>query len=118
MIYIASPYSNSDPAVEEDRFFQVCAHVAWWTHNGNKVFSPVAMTHIPHTIYPVDWNKWLRLDIDMLRFAGALWVLKLPGWEQSEGVKREMDFAFKAGIATFTKEPEVVYQNGTVEVLR
>lgn len=45
MIYLASPYSHPDPAVEELRFEAACEAACKLMQQGHHVFSPIAHTH-------------------------------------------------------------------------
>ena len=45
LIYLASPYSDPDPWVKENRFLAVCTKAAKMMSEGAYVFSPIAHTH-------------------------------------------------------------------------
>jgi hypothetical protein len=90
-IYIASPYSHPDPEVREWRFRSVCWYAGECLARGEDVFSPIAHTHpiAENHDLPAGWDFWKKIDTTMLRMARELRVLKLPGWEESVGVKEE-----------------------------
>ena len=92
MIYLASPYSDPDPKVQQLRFEQVCRVAAALMNGGTVVFSPIAHSH-PIALaggLPGDFTYWEEFDRAMLSVCKCLIVLKLPGWEQSKGIKAEM----------------------------
>jgi hypothetical protein len=99
LIYLASPYSHSDPAVQEARFLAVCAHVADMMRQGEHVYSPVCHTH-PVTRFglPGDWEYWAEYDKVMLSRCDELAVLCLDGWRESVGVRAEIAIAKEAGM--------------------
>lgn len=92
MIYLASPYSDPNPAVEQARFEAVCGAAATLMGKGYRIFSPIAHTH-PIAMageLPRGWDWWKRYDEEMLAAFDELWVLMLPGWDKSKGVKGEV----------------------------
>ena len=96
MIYVASPYSSELAAIREKRYQEVRR----WTFNRIAVkqeclFSPIVYMHEHASSYnlPTDAAFWWRFNQQLLLVARHLYVLKLPGWEQSLGVKQEVEFA-------------------------
>lgn len=94
LIYLASPYSHPDPAVQEQRFNAVCWAAARLMRDGHLIFSPIAHTHPIAQAggLPGDWEFWRKYDHAMLDVSAELWVLRLDGWEQSQGVKAEIEY--------------------------
>ena len=92
MIYLASPYSDPDPAVREQRFQAVCRVAAEMLAAGMLVFSPI--THsVPiaeHGGAPDTWEFWRAVDLEILARCDELLVVKLPGWRKSRGVQAEI----------------------------
>jgi len=95
LIYLASPYGHPDPAVREERFRAVCVVAARLMREGLYVFSPIAHTHpiAEAGDLPKGWDFWKGYDRVMLSACSELWVLCLPGWEESEGVAAEIQIA-------------------------
>lgn len=98
MVYLASPYSDPDPAVREQRFEWNCRAAAGLIRQGRIVYAPIVHGH-PLTRYglPGDWNFWKAADIGFLMAADELVVLRLPGWDESRGVGEEIALAEYAG---------------------
>lgn len=57
---------------------------------------------------PGTWETWKSHDIGMLRIAGQMWVLTLPDWDKSEGIKAEINIAASIGIPVIALEPHAV----------
>ena len=97
VIYLASPYTHEDRAVEIKRFEQVCKVAGRLMIDGNTVFCPIAMGHPiqehsdPSLPRVLDW--WMEHDFALLEKCDILAVLMLTGWKESPGVAAEMDFA-------------------------
>lgn len=99
MIYLASPYTNSDPNVVEYRVKTVCEVSAKLMCAGHIIFSPIAHTH-PIAIagdLPTNWEFWEKFDRDFIKFSDELWVAKMEGWEKSKGVTAEIKIALELG---------------------
>jgi len=98
MIYLAAPYSATDPAVEQQRYDAVCRAAAALMRRGMEIFSPISHSHgIARYGLPTDWAFWQRYDRAFLAWCDELWVLKLSGWESSVGVRAEMAIAKEMG---------------------
>ncbi len=95
MIYLASPYTHPDPEIREARFQAVCRAAAHLMSGGLLIFSPIAHTH-PIVLagdLPKGWDYWEKFDREMIEACEELWILMLPGWEDSAGVQMEMRIA-------------------------
>jgi hypothetical protein len=98
MIYLASPYSNPEPAVREERFQAACAATAALVRAGHQVYSPIVHGH-PLTQHHVagDWRFWERHAYWHLERCDEIFVLMLDGWETSQGVQAEIEIAENLG---------------------
>ncbi len=80
MIYLASPFTDDSPSVEEERFHAVCACAAEMMRAGMHIFSPIAHAYpISRHGLPGDWAYWEAYDRSMLARCDELIVLRLPG---------------------------------------
>ena len=106
MIYLASPYSHPDPLVREDRFNAACQATAQLVLGGRSVFSPIVHGHplVRHGL-PTEWTFWQRFDIEYIRCCDEVLVLRIDGWEESEGVRAEIELAAALGKRASYKEP-------------
>lgn len=95
MIYFASPYSSKDPEIRILRYEQTCLKVAELTASGMIVISPVVYGHTLETWHtmPLDWEFWENFCTSFLRKCDEIWVYMLPGWEESEGIAKEIELA-------------------------
>ncbi len=106
MFYLASPYSHPDPAVREFRFREVCRTAAALLRSGIDVFSPVAHSHpIARFGVPTTWEFWQRVDHEYLQSCEGLVVLRLAGWEESVGVRAELELARRWGMPVIEIDP-------------
>lgn len=100
-IYLASPYSSTNPNQRKERFDKVCSVAAQLMLEGHNVFCPIAHSHpigeVMDTMldagYSTNGDFWKKQDVPILRHASALFVVTLDGWEESKGVKWEMELA-------------------------
>lgn len=98
MIFISSPYSSIDPEIVLDRYEKVCLFCAKMLREGYFVLSPIAHGHAIASFdsnLPVDWAFWNNYCTTMIERSDEVWVLMLDGWEQSTGVKGEIEIATK-----------------------
>jgi hypothetical protein len=65
---------------------------------GYNVFSPITHSHIiaeKGNLEALDHEFWLALDRWYVDRCDQIWVYNQPGWMESTGVNREMDWAWK-----------------------
>jgi hypothetical protein len=89
--YLATPYSKYEDGLEA-AFIAACRIAGWLISNGIPCHSPIAETHavaIHSGLDPRDHGIWLKADEPLMDAAFGLIVAKLPGWEDSYGVKVE-----------------------------
>jgi len=110
LIYLAGPYSHDLEEVREERFHLLTKAAAVLMSNGLHCFSLITHCHPMHRFHgmPQGWDFWEKYDRKMLAQCDEIWVLTLPGWKGSTGVKAEIEIAKELGI-------EVRYWDGTVE---
>ena len=100
MKYLASPYSDPDPAVRLQRFEAVCKVAAVLMGYGVYVFSPIAHTHSIAMAgeLPLGWDFWERYDREMIAACDEVLVLCLEGYNKSRGVQAEIAIAEELDI--------------------
>ena len=105
--YLASPYSRY-PGGPEEAFREVCKAAAWFTRIGLPVFCPIAMTH-PIAVHggmdPMDCEAWLKVDRPFMDAACGLIVCRMEGWQESVGVRHEIDVFLAAGKPVLYYDP-------------
>lgn len=93
-IYLACPYNHSSSEVRAGRYTLVTKVAANLISRGHTVFSPITHSHpIAEHGLPGGWDYWQTFDRIILSVCGKLWVLKLDGWDRSEGVREEIKTA-------------------------
>lgn len=109
MIYVASPYSDPNPARMEERYAVTRAHVAKLANLGFFAYSPIVYFHPLATLYtmPKDAEFWWPFNQEMLVKSESLTVLCLPGWDKSVGVAREIEWwkSYGEGEVHYTPDP-------------
>lgn len=96
-IYLACPYTDSDPDKMEERFKSVNIMAGYLMQQGYLVFSPISHTH-PIAVsckLPRGFDFWEAYDRTFIDWCDEVWVHRISGWENSKGVTREIDYATK-----------------------
>jgi hypothetical protein len=103
LIYLASPYSQGNASANKRtrRYKAACKKAAELMQAGHNVFAPIAHSH-PIEIYGLDTIEghdfWLKQDFAVLEKCTKLVVYKMPGWNKSVGIGKEIEFAEAHGI--------------------
>ena len=98
MIYLASPYSHPDSQVRQARFDAACRATADLFHSGRAVFSPIVHGHpLVRFGLPTDWAFWRRFDTEHIRRCDEVLVLRIDAWDESVGVRAEVELAAAMG---------------------
>jgi|LakMenEpi03Aug12_release.lakeMendotaPanAssembly.Ray.scaffolds.fasta_scaffold1268224_2 hypothetical protein len=110
IIYLASPYSHPDDSVREENYNKIAKLAAKMVSEGHVVMSPIAYGHnlLPLCKMPSDWLFWKNFCLTFLDKCEEIIVYKMEGWENSTGVKEEIEFAKSKGIKITYKEEENV----------
>lgn len=114
--YLASPYNHPDPAVREQRYRGACHMTALLMRSGRVVFSPIAHSHNVELIgigERMSGEFWMCQDIPILRHASEMIVLMMDGWQQSEGIKQELEIAEALNIPVSYMEPVDIREEAT-----
>lgn len=100
MIYLASPYSHPDPVVVKTRVLLTMQCCAALLRSGVHAWSPILHSHsmAEREELPTDAAWWWEWSKDFIRRSDGILVLKIPGWDESKGVKAEADFARELNI--------------------
>ena len=96
-IYLASPFSHPDPEKRKERVARIAKITAGLIAEGHIVFSPVAYTAEIQK-YADPPAGWYRFTLRQLAACTHLRVVKLEGWQESEGIKKEIAFAMGRGM--------------------
>lgn len=106
--YLACPYSHPDREMKEMRHHLVNRMALELHKRGRLVYSP--LTHNIPLIHlsgkSNNWDDWEAFDKAMLARCDELLVLKIPGWDISQGVTAEMEFAKELNIPIEIIDPK------------
>jgi hypothetical protein len=103
-VYLAGPYTAKGEQALTDlrrqltqgaRFNMLTKFAAQIMAAELLVYSPITHSH-PMTLHealPGTWAYWERMDREMLSICSELWIMKLDGWEDSEGLQHEIAIA-------------------------
>ena len=104
MIYLASPHSHTSSSVRQDRYEEALKCASYFIERGEWMFSPIVHSHnlMPHYSDNIcstirGWDFWKEFDTETIRRMDEVWVLKIPGWEESKGVQEEIKIAKEMG---------------------
>lgn len=97
-VYIASPYSSKDRTIRIQRYRAAMQFVAWWLktdHSPLVPFSPIVYCHEMAETFdlPTDAAFWKQFNEAIMLHSPEIYVLRLPGWEDSKGVMAELAWA-------------------------
>ena len=100
LVYLASPYSHPNKAVEHKRYKQVTKAGAIIKRDIPDVTLFLPITQSYHMVKEIpslggEFDKWKDDDLFMVNKSDELWVLLIDGWDKSIGVKAEIEYATK-----------------------
>jgi hypothetical protein len=89
---------------------------AWLLRQGIWTFSPIVHCHelAKRHSFPRDFLFWQNYNFAMLGASRGLFVLKLPGWQQSKGVAGEIA---KAKELNLIIQPILVLESAKVKTI-
>ena len=93
--YLAIPYSHPDPNVRDERFGIANRIASDLMKQGHLIFSPISHSH--SIDLGGDWDRWEKFDRIFLELCSGMVVVCAPGWEESKGVKAEIEIFKQLG---------------------
>ena len=114
-IYVASPYTHLDPDVMADRMLEAMRYTAYLIKKGEWAYSPIVHCHDMALRYdfPKSHTFWMGFDAAMICPCTEVHVLQLEGWEQSEGIRHELQFC-----SLIQKPVRMAYWSKSLELYR
>lgn len=113
LLYIACPYTHSEPAMREHRYRMSCIAAAKLFAAGIVAFNPLANS-VPAVEFggiDLSHREWMGIDLPILRRSDEVLILGLDGWTKSQGVKSEM---FEAMML---RKPIMLIEEADIEML-
>ena len=98
-VYLAGPYSHSDPETCQMRFEVLNDIAAELMAKGFIVFSPISHSH-PIAVQcdlPKGFEFWEKFDKAFIEWCDLIIVAKLEGWQDSKGIAAEIKIAKEMG---------------------
>lgn len=92
-VYIASPYTLGDVAVNVKRQLDMADKLM---DNGFAPFAPL-YSHFQHMAHPRPYQDWIKIDLEWVEVCDC--VLRLDG--ESKGADGEVNYANELGLPVF-----------------
>lgn len=94
--YIATPFSAKGIGAERKMLerYQMAVLISSILFRENRPhYAPIVSTYAPSKILknPADSSFWTKLDETSLKRCDGLWVIMMPGWASSKGIKKEIN---------------------------
>ena len=95
-IFLACPYGNN-PIEQQMRFEQVTKSAGRLMEDGHIVYSPITYGHTINKYNKLgnDLEFWIKQNEWIFQVCDCLAVLRLPDWQKSLGIKKEIELAKK-----------------------
>lgn len=98
MIYIISPFWHDIEIIREQRRNIAIRYTDALIKRGVNVFCPLKYSQNNITKSTTEEGYWLSFDIEIMRCADEVHVLKIDGWKESKGVEIEIKEAGRLKI--------------------
>lgn len=112
--YVATPYTKFPGGLDAAHIL-ACRLTGELIKLGLPCYSPIAYTH-PIALYAdmdkVDHDLWVRVDKPLLDGASAMIVIQAESWDESRGIRHEIETFAQAGKPIIYWDPatEFPYQ--------
>ncbi len=105
--YLATPYSRYERGTEA-AFQDAIAAAVICIRAGIQVFSPIAHTHpiAVHGGLAGHFEMWASLDEAMIRASDGMIVVRMDGWDRSEGIAAEIAICERLRKPVLYMEPD------------
>jgi hypothetical protein len=109
MIYVAAPYTHADLNVVKQRMLVFANVMAKLIADGEHPVSPLMnhfLTDYVETSFPLTWDYWQEYSLALLKNCTEMYVITVDGWDQSTGVRAEIEMAERMLIPVTYLNPE------------
>ena len=118
MVYIASPYSSKlkskrQRILQQEERFNSITRIIGELHDifDYAFIGPITQSHltVKHRKKPdTGFKMWAKIDFTYISRCDELWVVMLPGWKESHGVKEETLFCRRNKIEVKFLNPKTL----------
>jgi hypothetical protein len=110
IIYLACPYTDRSFELREKRFQAATKAAAQLIMQGHIVFSPITMTHPIDKILAgqddtLGSDFWVQFDEAFMGCCSEMVILRVGGWDNSPGIRREKHFFESRGLPISYLDP-------------
>ena len=94
-VFVSSPYKHPNAAIREDRARAAGDACAWLVRQGYLPMSPIVQWHdaAARNGLPDDAESWRKWNQRWLEKADAVAFLRIDGWQDSDGMAMELEWA-------------------------
>lgn len=111
LIYLASPYSHPSAAVREARYLAARALTIEELRLGSAIFSPIVYGKDMETAIGTAFEPWAAFNDTVIEKCDEVWVLCIEGWQQSRGIRHELEVAFRLNKTVRYLDPKGEFVN-------
>ena len=105
LIYLAAPFSDPNPEISRRRLEQVNRYAVHLLSRGILAFSPLSHG-APLESPDIPSHVWYELGLRIMEGCDELYLLALEGWEDSEGVRLELERTWELDIPVYVVDPD------------
>ena len=108
-IYLASPYSHPSEDIRSERAYHINNIAGLLMQEGLYVYSPIWACHRIAVCQglPTDHEYWAKMNDIFIRPSSAILIVRMEGWDQSKGIKFEIEEGRRLLKPIFTVDPNL-----------
>ncbi len=108
-VFVSSPYSTPDAELKALRYKTSCISCGAIMRMGGYPLSPVVhgVPIVNVMTVPDDYEYWKEYCLALVSKCDFMIILMVEGWEESSGVKGEMEAARKLDIPVYFFQPDI-----------
>lgn len=112
MIYLASPYSHISQRVRLQRYEAITRITGELQDKYPYAFiGPITQSHQTAKYMKgscTAFTSWAKRDLTYISRSDEVWVIMIPGWYESIGVTKEIEFCHRHNIKVRYVDPETL----------